>query len=61
MEQANHEVGVEELVSEDEHIIESDEGEPDLLEDKMALEEEELRKDHQGLDESPAAITTLMV
>ena len=58
MQQANHEVGVEEVISEDDHIIESDEGEPDLLEDKMALEEEELRKDHQGLDETPSAITT---
>ena len=50
------EVGVEEGISEDDHIVESDEGELDQLEDKVALEEEELRKDHQGLDESPAVI-----
>ena len=46
----DEEVGVEEVISEDDQF-ESDEGEPDLLEDKVALEEEELRKDHQGLDE----------
>ena len=42
------EVGVEEGISEDDHIVESDEGELDQLEDKVALEEEELRKDLQG-------------
>lgn len=42
-------VGIEEGISEDESV----EGEPDLLEAKVALEEEELRKDHQGLDKSP--------
>jgi hypothetical protein len=52
----DEEVGVEEGISEDDHLIESDEGEPDQLEDKVALEEEELRKDHQGLDESPAVM-----
>lgn len=46
----NEEVGV---VLEDDPIVESDEGDQDLLEDKMALEEEELRKDHQGLDAVP--------
>ena len=55
--QEDEEIGVEEGISEDDAIVESDEGEPDPLEDKMALEEEELRKDHQGLDES----TTVMV
>jgi hypothetical protein len=59
MQQANHEVDAEEVISEDDHIVESDEGEPDLLEDKMVLEEEELRKDHQGLDEPPTAMTSL--
>lgn len=44
----DEEIGVEEGISGDE----SDEGEPDQLEDKVALEEEELLKDHQGLDES---------
>ena len=48
------EVGVEEGIPEDDPILESDEGESDLLEDKVALEEEELRKDHKGLDESSA-------
>ena len=44
------EVGVEEGILEDDHIVESDEGEVDQLEDKpeVALEEEELRKDFQG-------------
>ena len=50
------EVGVEEGIPEDDPILESDEGESDPLEDKVALEEEELRKDHKGLDESPADI-----
>jgi hypothetical protein len=47
------------FLSEDEPFFESDEGEPDQLEDKVALEEEELRKDHQGLDESPAVMVPL--
>ena len=42
------EVGVEEGILEDDHIVESDEGELDQLEDKVALEEEELRKDLQA-------------
>jgi len=49
------EVGVEDGISEDDPI-ESDEGESDVLEDKVALEEEELRKDHQGLEEPPTAM-----
>lgn len=52
----DEDVGVDEVISEDDAIVESDEGEPDLLEDKVALEEEELRKDHQGLDELPTAM-----
>jgi len=52
----DEEVAVEEGISEDDHLVESDEDEPDQLEDKVALEEEELRKDHQGLDESPAVV-----
>jgi len=52
----DEEIGVEEVISEDDPIIESDEGEPDLLEDKVALEEEELQKDHQGLDEPPTVM-----
>jgi hypothetical protein len=50
------EVHVEEGILEDDIIVESDEGESDLLEDKVALEDEELRKDHQGLDESPTVV-----
>jgi DNA polymerase epsilon subunit 3 len=52
----DEEVAVEEGISEDDHLVESDGDEPDELEDKVALEEEELRKDHQGLDESPAVV-----
>lgn len=52
----DEEVGIEDVISEDDAIVESDEGEPDLLEDKVALEEEELRRDHQGLDEAPTVM-----
>ena len=55
----DEEVGVEEGISEDDPIVESDEGEPDLLEDKVALEGEELRKDNQALDEPPTASVLL--
>jgi hypothetical protein len=43
------------IILEDDTIVESDhdDGDPDPLEDKVALEEEELRKDHKGLDEPP--------
>jgi len=47
--QEDEEVGDEDEISEDEPIIESDGGESDELEDKVALEEEELRKDQQKL------------
>ena len=49
------EAGVEEvdLVSD---VSSHDEDELYQLEDKVALEEEELRKDHQGLDERPTVM-----
>jgi hypothetical protein len=43
-------------VEEDDPIVESDEGESDVLEDRVALDEEELRKDHRGLEEPPSAV-----
>jgi hypothetical protein len=46
----DEEVGVEEGILEIDPIVESDESEPDQFEDKVTLEEEELWKDHQGLD-----------
>jgi hypothetical protein len=52
----DEEIGVEDRISEDDPVVESDEGESDVLEDKVALEEEELRKDHQGLEEPPTTM-----
>ena len=49
------EVGVEEGIPEDDPIHESDD-ESDLLGDRMAWEEEELRKDNQGLEETPTVM-----
>ena len=43
-------IGVEEGIAEDDAIIESDEGEPNLLEDK------DKRKDYEGLDEPPTVM-----
>ena len=52
----DEEVAVDDEISEDDPVVESDEGESDELEDKVALEEEELRKDGQGLEEPPTAM-----
>jgi hypothetical protein len=45
------EVDVEDKITTDEPIIENDEGGSDVLEDKVTLKEEELRSDHQKLEE----------
>ncbi|KAF8811350.1 histone-fold-containing protein [Phlegmacium glaucopus] len=52
----DEEVGVEDEEEEVEEPFDSDAAESDELEDKVALEEEELQKDHQGLDGPPSAM-----